>query len=270
MTVGRADQELSLDLDHPIGLRDRSYTRNSARTGTNQIGSNSRKRRTADGKYILEPQPSYSADDPLNWTEKSRRILLTALSCYCMLAGMAVTVLTPGLDVFAKDLDVSYIQAVRTTGFYMLGLGVGCVLVFPTAKVFGKRPLYLLSAATFILYTMWCALSSGYNSFVTARVFQGLAASSMEILAAITVVEISFLHQHGLWFSTYAMFLFGGMNLMPIISGVILQHRSWHLCSWIIAVLAGVVLIMMTLLAPDTFVSLIQPFLSRHRYHRLF
>lgn len=110
----------------------------------------------------------------------------------------------------------------------MLGLGVGGLLVYPTAKLYGKRPLYLLSATTFLLYSMWCAVSSGYTSFSVARGFQGLAASPMEILVAITVFEISYLHQRGLWLGTYMLCSVGGMNLMPLISGVTMHFRTWN------------------------------------------
>lgn len=254
LTADRISHSLP-DQSHPIELQDRSYTRTSARTTTSGIASSNRRRKTADGRCILQPQPSCSADDPLNWTERSRRVILIALSFYCMLAGIAATVFTPGFDVFAKGINVDLTPAVGTTWVYMVGLGVGCALVFPTAKVFGKRPLYLISAATFVLYTIWCALSSGIASFTTARLFQGLAASSMEVLAGVTIFEISFLHQHGLWFGTYALFMIGGMTLTPIVTGVILQYRKWHLCFWILSGFAGIVLILMTLLAPDTFVS---------------
>lgn len=253
LTATLSDQEAPLTPDRPIEFVDRSYTRVSARRATSRLQAENRNRKTTDGNHNLVPQPGDSPDNSLNWTEKSRRVILIALSCCSMLVGMTITVLAPGFKELAKDLEVSYSAAVRTIGFYMLGLGLGCVAVFPTAKVFGKRPI--LSALAFILYTMWCALSSGYISLSIARVFQGVAASPMEILTVETISEISFLHQHGLWIGTYALFLMGGMNLMPIISGIIMHYRSWHLCFWVISLLAGVVLVILAVFVPDMLVS---------------
>lgn len=64
-----------------------------------------------------------------------------------------------------------------TTGLYMLGLGIGCVFLMPTAIIFGKRPVYLISAMCFIGTSIWCATSPSYNSLLVARIAQGVAIS---------------------------------------------------------------------------------------------
>lgn len=64
-----------------------------------------------------------------------------------------------------------------TTGLYMMGLGLGSVFLMPTAIIFGKRPVYLLTAICFIGISIWCALAPSYNSLLIARIAQGMAIS---------------------------------------------------------------------------------------------
>ncbi|KAF2773951.1 hypothetical protein EJ03DRAFT_264131, partial [Teratosphaeria nubilosa] len=45
------------------------------------------KKRTADGKIILEPQPDESHNDPLNWPVLRRDLALLSLGFYCLLGG---------------------------------------------------------------------------------------------------------------------------------------------------------------------------------------
>lgn len=45
------------------------------------------KKKTGDGKIILEPQPEDSANDPLNWPTWRRDAALLSLGLYCMLGG---------------------------------------------------------------------------------------------------------------------------------------------------------------------------------------
>ncbi|KAF2482144.1 hypothetical protein BDY17DRAFT_252589, partial [Neohortaea acidophila] len=45
------------------------------------------KKRTADGKIILEPQPDDSLNDPLNWRVWRRNLALGSLGFYCMVGG---------------------------------------------------------------------------------------------------------------------------------------------------------------------------------------
>lgn len=45
------------------------------------------RKKTGDGKIILEPQPEDSANDPLNWPSWKRDAALLSLGLYCMVGG---------------------------------------------------------------------------------------------------------------------------------------------------------------------------------------
>lgn len=45
------------------------------------------KKKTSDGKIILEPQPEDSENDPLNWPTWRRDAALLSLGLYCMVGG---------------------------------------------------------------------------------------------------------------------------------------------------------------------------------------
>lgn len=48
------------------------------------------KKKTPDGKVILEPQPEDSANDPLNWPTWRRDAALLSLGLYCMIGGKSM------------------------------------------------------------------------------------------------------------------------------------------------------------------------------------
>ena len=133
------------------------------------------KKRTKDGKFILEPQPEDSMNDPLNWPSWRRDVALLSLGFYCMLGGGMTPVLAAGFVEVAATYKISIAQVALTTGLYMMGLGVGSVVFSPTAILFGKRPVYLVGIMLFIVSAVWCAVSPNYASLVVARVFMGLA-----------------------------------------------------------------------------------------------
>lgn len=62
--------------NHPLGLR-----HTPSRT------SKAEKKRTADGRIVLEPQPDDSLNDPLNWSTWRRDSALLSLGFYCMIGG---------------------------------------------------------------------------------------------------------------------------------------------------------------------------------------
>jgi len=148
------------------------------------------KKRTANGKIILEPQPEESMNDPLNWSVLRRDAALLSLGFYCMVGGGMTPILAAGFTNVANTYHVTIPQVALTTGLYMMGLGVGSVVASPTAIAFGKRPVYLIFSLVFLLTAIWCALSPNYASLVTARVIQGIAVSPVECLPSATRAEV--------------------------------------------------------------------------------
>lgn len=212
-----------------------------------------REKHTADGQIVLNPQPDDSVNDPLNWPVWQRDAALISLGFYCLMGGGMTPILAAGFSDVAATYDVTQQQVAFTTGLYMLGLGVGSVIMSPTAILFGKRPVYLLGATLFILSGIWCALSPNYPSLVVARVFQGIAVSPVECLPSATIAEIYFLHERAYRVGIYTLLLLGGKNLIPLASAAVIGSLGWRWVFWIVAIIVGACLVLLFLFVPETF-----------------
>lgn len=190
------------------------------------------KKKTKNGAIILEPQPDDSHNDPLNWPSWRRDSALLSLGLYCMVGGGMTPVLAAGFTNVAQTYQVTVPQVALTTGLYMMGLGVGSVLASPTAILYGKRPVYLVSSILFIATSAWCAASPSYISLVIARVFQGMSVSPVECLPSATIAEIFFLHERAYRIGIYTLLLLGGKNLIPLVSAAIIQSLGWRWVFW--------------------------------------
>ncbi|KAK4995031.1 hypothetical protein LTR66_005064 [Elasticomyces elasticus] len=211
------------------------------------------KKRTKDGNIVLEPQPEESMNDPLNWPTWRRDVALFSLGFYCMLGGGMTPVLAAGFNNVAATYKVTVPQVALTTGLYMMGLGIGSVVASPTAILFGKRPVYLVTAIVFLLTSVWCALSPNYPSLVIARIVMGIAVSPVECLPSATVAEIFFLHERAYRLGIYTLLLLGGKNLVPLVSAAIIQSLGWRWVFWIVAIVVGFGFSLLFLFVPETF-----------------
>lgn len=209
----------------PPGLRPAYSRQNSRRLIENR-------KRTPDGKIILEPQPDDSMNDPLNWPSWRRDIALLSLGFYCMLGGGMTPILAAGFNNIASTYHVSIPKVALTTGFYMMGLGLGSVVASPTAILYGKRPVYLVSIILYIISSIWCAVSPNYISLVIARIFMGFAVSPVECLPSATIAEIFFLHERAYRLGIYTLLLLSGKNLIPLVSAAIIQSLGWPWVFW--------------------------------------
>ena len=191
------------------------------------------KKKTKDGTMILDPQPDDSMNDPLNWPALRRDVALLSLGFYCMLGGGMTPILAAGFNDVAETYDVSVPEVALTTGLYMMGMGLGCVVTSPTAILFGKRPVYLVCIILFLLTSIWCALSPNYPSLVLARIIQGMSVSPVECLPSATIAEIFFLHERAYRLGIYTLLLLSGKNLVPLASAAIIQGMSsWRWVFW--------------------------------------
>ncbi|MCJ1421226.1 hypothetical protein MMC32_007588 [Xylographa parallela] len=211
------------------------------------------KKKTKNGQIILEPQPEESLNDPLNWPSWRRDVALISLGFYCMVGGGMTPVLAAGFNNVAATYNIPEPKVALTTGFYMLGLGLGSVVASPTAILFGKRPVYLVGIILFLLSAIWCALSPNYASLVVARIFMGLAVSPVECLPSATIAEIFFLHERAFRLGIYTLLLLGGKNLVPLVSAAIIQGLSWQWVFWIVAMIVGFCFALIFFFVPETF-----------------
>lgn len=148
-------------------------------------------------------------------------------------------VLAAGFTNVAATYGVTTAQISLTTGLYMMGLGVGAVFVSPTAILYGKRPVYLVSAVVFICCSIWCSQSPSYTSLCIARVFMGMSLSPVECLPSATIAEIFFLHERAYRIGIYTLLLLGGKNLIPLVSAAIIQTLGWRWVFWYVGRLSN-------------------------------
>ncbi|KAI9374101.1 major facilitator superfamily domain-containing protein [Aspergillus egyptiacus] len=250
---------LSSNRNEPLGLRHQPQ-RTSASSLPTQYPSRSSSRasapptkKTADGQIVLNPQPDDSINDPLNWPVWRRDAALVSLGFYCLMGGGMTPILAAGFHQVAEDYDVDTQRVAYTTGLYMLGLGIGSVIMSPTAILWGKRPVYLLGATLFIISAVWCAVSPNYPSLVVARIFQGIAVSPVECLPSATIAEIYFLHERAYRVGIYTLLLLGGKNLIPLVSAAIIESLGWRWVFWIVAIITGACLVLIFFFLPETF-----------------
>lgn len=130
-----------------------------------------------------------------NWPLWRRDLILAILSlvaviCATMSPIMAANTVTIAL-VFRKD----FTQVALLTGYHLLGVGLAGILCVPTARIWGKRHLFVIGNILMIISTAWAGGSSGnWRSLVAARVFQGFALAPFEALVNACVGDLFFMH----------------------------------------------------------------------------
>lgn len=139
------------------------------------------------------------------------------------------------------------------TGYFLLGVGVAAVFFVPSARVWGKRHLFLLGAVILVASSAWAgAVGTNYDSFLAARVIQGVGCSPFETLVNVAVGDLYPVHQRGLRMAFTNLAVFGGAFFTPILVGRITRDMGWEWTFYLTSIFCAVMLLAVFLLCPET------------------
>ena len=139
------------------------------------------------------------------------------------------------------------------TGYHLVGVAVAGIIFVPSARVWGKRHLYLLGTIIIIISSAWGGASgTNYKSLLWARIFQGVGLAPFEALVNVSVGDLFFVHERGKRMALSNMSLFGGAFFTPILVGKITDSLGWQWSFYLIAIFAGAVLPFLFFFCPET------------------
>ena len=149
-----------------------------------------------DRQTVLIPQPSGDPQDPLNWSQGRKNLVLFIVSATALLADYgsatgAVTLVPQAMYVFqlvplcietlllltrkmirAWHMSEDNVNHSQVGNLFMLG--AGGVIVVALAAYFGRLPVFFWFAVLAFATAAWCAGASSFNSFMAARILNGL------------------------------------------------------------------------------------------------
>ncbi|KAL1404973.1 hypothetical protein Q8F55_008586 [Vanrija albida] len=185
---------------------------------------------------ILHPTPSADANDPLNWSTARKQIAFAMLMVYCITAGFAACSIYSVLVPLSDATGISLGDLNAGTGYMFLLLGWGGILTQPFAQTFGKRPTFIISQLGHLAIIVWQGYIHGPGDWYANKIIQGLLTSPIEMLVEISISDLFFAHERGLYMGLYSMALFGGNFLAPVWAGFVNDALGYRWVFWISAI----------------------------------
>lgn len=95
-------------------------------------------------------------------------------------------------EMVANISKVAYTQTVCS-----LMIGVGNLIWVPLAIKYGRRPVYITAWLLMTGSTIWGGCAKSFASQLAARIVYGFAGAAPEVVAALILTDLFFLHQRG-------------------------------------------------------------------------
>lgn len=120
------------------------------------------------------------------------------------------------------------------------------------SEVFGRRTIYLVSFAMFIVFTLLSALSRSIGMLIPMRLLSGGASASVQAIGAGTIADIWDVKERGMAMGCFYLGPLCGPLIAPIMGGAVAERWGWRATQWLQLVYGGVILLMLLFALPET------------------
>lgn len=185
--------------------------------------------------------------------EPGPREFVAMMAATMALQALAVDAMLPALGQIAQDLGVSnpnHRQLV--VGVFLVAAGCGSLLPGPLSDRYGRRRVLLVSFAGYIVLSLGCALSIGFNTLIALRIAQALASAGLTVLPAAIIRDRHSGDAMARMQSTVAMVFMIAPMLAPSLGQTVLLVAGWRWIFALLSVLGGVIGTWIFLRLPET------------------
>jgi MFS family permease len=218
-------------------------------------------------------------DDPFNpktWSTL-HRIGATLLVCsVAFVATLASAIDAAVLTNTTEEFGVSDVAGSLATALFLVGFGLGALLLSPLSELVGRFPVYIGSLSIFGCWILGAALAPNFGAHLVFRFLAGFSASTPLTVAGGTVGDLWSPVEKTFAFPLFAVPAFSGpifgtslqhlylvlldtslANLYagPIIGAYIgyVDSVSWRWAEWVVLILDGAVILMLFLFKAESF-----------------
>jgi len=198
----------------------------------------------AKSDVLLIPQPTTDPEDPLNWRTFRKEYHFWLLIIWGTLAAASVNWSGPVWDELADDLNTTIDDLNITAALCFAFLGIGCIVLQPTAMKIGRRPVYIMGTLLNLVGCILGGFQKNVQVYYIVNILTGFGAAPVDSLVQISTTDIFFAHERGTRLSCFAFALGTGSYMGPVAAGYITESQSWQWCFWYLVIFFGMILLL--------------------------
>lgn len=166
--------------------------------------------------------------------------LLTVLGVIATIGAFATDMYLASFTDITESLGATPTQVQFTLTSFLLGMGVGQLILGPASDRFGRRRVMIIALGLFALTSIALIFTPNITFFVVFRALQGLSGAAGGVLARAIAVDLSEGATAVRALSLIAMVIGLGPLLAPPVGGLIADLWGWR---GVLAVLAAIAVV---------------------------
>ncbi|KAL6244801.1 hypothetical protein RBB50_008329 [Rhinocladiella similis] len=207
---------------------------------------------TADGKFILIPQPPDDPEHVLNWSWRKKHLILFVLFYSTLMTDMTSAWPIPLVIAQSEYWGISTTNAGRNISGNVFMIGAGGLAAVPLTRWLGRLPILFWAISIALILTIAASATPGWMSYLVIRCIQGFVITAPQVVGLSMIHDMFFFHEHARKIGIWAFSIIFSPVIGPLISGVIVNYASWRTSSWVNTGLLAIGVILIVLFGEET------------------
>lgn len=196
-----------------------------------------------------------SADAPARPALPLGPALVAVLALLTAVAPLSIDMYLPGFPAMAAELGTTASGIQLTMTAFLVGLGLGQLLVGPLSDGVGRRRPLLVGTAVCLAASIACAIAPNVEVLTAARFCQGVGGAAGVVLARAVVSDTSRGPAAAKLLNVLMIVSVIAPVVAPLAGGLIVAQSGWRLVFWVVAGLVALMLVGAAAWAPETLVA---------------
>ncbi|KAA1470849.1 MFS general substrate transporter [Dentipellis sp. KUC8613] len=205
-----------------------------------------------DYQVVLEPH-----DNPQERSLLRRwlAVITISASSLCVTCASSAASFTEG--GISRDFHVGKEVAILGISLFVMGLGVGPLVVGPLSEVYGRNIVYRVSFFLFFAFSWPVAFAPNIAVYMVFRFLTGYCGAAFLSVAGGSVSDM-FANEHvATPMAVYTISPFIGPELGPLFSGFINQNASWRWTYYVLIIWSFIQFAALWIIVPETYIPVI-------------
>ncbi|OJK02619.1 hypothetical protein ASPACDRAFT_39929 [Aspergillus aculeatus ATCC 16872] len=174
------------------------------------------------------------------------------VSLAAVAAPLQSNILLPALSDISTYFQVSRSLVNLSVAFYILAMGIIPLWWSVISELYGRRPVYLISFAIFVVWNVVSAESTSISMLIVMRVLCGGASASVQAVGAGTVADLWEVERRGQAMGYFFLGPMVGPLVSPILGGILTEKVGWRATQWATVVYGAIVWLLILFCLPET------------------
>ncbi|WP_420122303.1 MFS transporter, partial [Nakamurella sp.] len=187
--------------------------------------------------------PTTAAALPAALSRSRMNLVFVTVMLGMLLSALDQTIVTTALPTIVGDLGgAGHMSWVVTA--YLLAETISTVLAGRFGDMFGRKIMFQLSVAVFIIGSFFCGLAQDMEMLIVSRAVQGLGGGGLAVTATALIGEVIPLRERGRYQGALGA-VFGVTTVIgPLLGGLFTDHLSWRWAFYVNVPIALIVIAM--------------------------